>query len=123
MSGVFISYAWENGALAMRLHRDLERAGLEVWRYEKQNGDVGASLVDEIARMVDRCAWFILLDSRSARESSHVRDECQRVRARATATHYPARFLSCAAEARVFCRERGELFEGQNRIRSIDLTR
>jgi tetratricopeptide (TPR) repeat protein len=119
--GVFISYAAEDGALAQRVHRDLERASLTAWRYER-NGKPGVDFVQEIRQQIDRCSCFLLIDSPSARASRYVRDECRQIAERLSRdTPMPKRFV-CLAQPDGPWRGVDMLFANDATIRYIDLS-
>ncbi len=122
MSGVFLSHVSPgiDSAIARRVHRDLERSGFTVWRFERM-ANAHPAICDDVAQRIDRCDAFILLDSSRARQSTHVRDECRRISDRRV--EYPAspRLIVCSIEPPGPRRNENPLIDGLPRARSIDL--
>lgn len=71
---VFISYAWENQALARQLQRDLQNDSIDVFiDYDKIS--VGDSLPARISAALDWCDTLVLLWSKDAAQSRWVARE------------------------------------------------
>src|SRR5262249_13685943 len=118
----FISHASPgiDGVLARRVHRDLERAGLAVWRYERANTPC-PSVEREVKRRIARCGCFVLLDSPRARQSALVRDECRWIRERVSDRPDSPRIIVCVVDPRSDSRAGGDLFDRQTKARTIEL--
>jgi len=67
---VFLSYSWKDRQAAMRLYNDLVRSNVPVWR-DQIDGDPTADFEDEFLLQIDRCNYFIMLDSINYRERSN----------------------------------------------------
>ena len=119
MRAVFISYAEEDGNLAMRLHEDLERLRFVVWRYEA-HGRVGVDFVEEYRQQIEATQVFCLIDSPHSRKSYFVKEECLLARELEEKRGLP-QFVSCSENRSNRWRKK-ELFEGQNRMTYIDFT-
>lgn len=70
---LFLSYAREDAATAVRLARALQRSGHDVWWDRDLAG--GASFGSEIERQLNECDVVVVLWSRAGTQSSWVRDE------------------------------------------------
>ena len=64
---LFISYASEDRAAALRLAADLQSAGLPVW-LDRQQLDWGSDYTARIQRAIQQCALFVPLLSRTAEQ-------------------------------------------------------
>ena len=120
---VFLSYAEEDGALALRLDGDLDRAGRKAYRYEK-DAQISAPIPSATRRLIELSRFFCLLDSAHARPSSYVREECAIARARAERGELT--FVVCLIQPRTASAGsvwwQDELFEGLNDLVYVDLT-
>jgi tetratricopeptide (TPR) repeat protein len=130
---IFLSYATQDGSIAMRVYNDLLRAKLiasdpqdgrlAAWRYEK-DGALSADFEIEFAAKIRSAQFFCLLDSSRARRSEYVRRECTIARdGYATAGH--PQMVVCTVQPRDQAEGEWwstELFERQNFLRCIDLT-
>jgi tetratricopeptide (TPR) repeat protein len=124
LNDVFLSYAEEDGATALRVDDDLTRADLKVWRYEKDSRK-GSSIPDEVRDWIGHSRFFCLLDSAWARKSAYIREECAFALALIGRSDKLS-FLVCLVQPRKAASGHEwwmeEAFEGQNVRSYIDLT-
>jgi len=73
---VFISYSRHDLALACRVHRSLERAGLRVWR-DTSHIAPGAKIRAEIQEALSASGTLLVLMSRNALASEWVKEEVE----------------------------------------------
>ena len=119
---VFMSYTSGDNAIAMRIYNDLERSGLNVWRYEK-DGEIGRDFIDEIDEMISKSESFILIDSSHARESNYVKDECKVGQELfINKSGNIQKFLVCLVEEKRITFTKDELFANHNRLRFINFS-
>jgi tetratricopeptide (TPR) repeat protein len=124
LNDIFLSYAEEDGVTALRIYEDLTRAGLRVWRYERDSR-VGTPISAEIREWIERSSVFCLLDSPKARRSRYIREECMAA-LELIQRGAELSFVICLAQPRsgptadAWWEE--ELFEGLNGRSYIDLT-
>lgn len=122
MSSVFLSYAEEDGTLALRVQEDLAGAKLQVWRYER-DARIGVDYRQEYRSQIESASFFCLLDSPAARRSPYVREECELARKLEAVNGQPS-FVSCLAAKQPDSdveAASNELFPGQNTIQYLDL--
>lgn len=74
MADVFISYSWEDKKTVTRIHEDLVRHKITVWR-DTDQFQVGASLSDAIPKAIQDCKFFCLMVSPDALASEWVQKE------------------------------------------------
>ena len=78
MSDVFVSYVSDDRAIAEKISRGLEQAGLSVWWDRHIQG--GVDFGPEIERQLDAAKSIVVLWSAASRDSKWVRDEAQQAR-------------------------------------------
>lgn len=66
---LFLSYSWKDRQVAMRLHDDLSRSNITIWR-DQVDGNPIADFEQEFMQEIDRCDYFIMLDSINYRKKS-----------------------------------------------------
>jgi hypothetical protein len=71
---IFVSYAHEDEAMAVKLCAELASIGVSTWR-DKERLVLGASLSGEVVRALDCAVGFILLHSCHVKESKWVQFE------------------------------------------------
>jgi tetratricopeptide (TPR) repeat protein len=87
--GIFISYSWKDDKpFVERLHADLETAGFDVWRDERDLPGRGPDLPDELCLAIDECDRFLPVIGPAAFRSpmvqgewAYARDKCKPVTA------------------------------------------
>ncbi|HYL74819.1 MAG TPA: tetratricopeptide repeat protein [Bryobacteraceae bacterium] len=108
---VFLSYADEDAVVARRIHYALTRAQVPVWGY-KENSRIGVDFREEFRARILGSHYFCLLDSRHARASAYIKEECE------LAHQGKAIRIVCRVDTDV--EKSMELFEGQNYLTAID---
>ena len=66
---VFLSYSWKDREIAKRLYDDLSRSHVSIWR-DQIDGNPIADFEKEFLQEIDKCDYFIMLDSINYREKS-----------------------------------------------------
>ena len=119
---IFFSYSWKDMPIAMRIYKDLVRSGLKVWR-DQINGTYGFNFAEEIKDKIRECSGFLLLDSRSARSSKWVREECRIFQSIDKRKNKKLSICIIEQESLVFNEEYPELLENQNTIKNFNFSK
>jgi hypothetical protein len=70
----FISYSRVNSDFAVRLAKDLKKAGLDIW-FDQLDIPTGARWDDEIEKALDKSETFLIILSSESIQSQNVKDE------------------------------------------------
>ena len=75
MNKVFISYSSNDQAFADRLVAYLEERGIPCWIASRDIPADGVNFTDHLSEAIENCQYFVLIGSKSANLSKHVRNE------------------------------------------------
>jgi hypothetical protein len=73
---VFLSYNHKDREIAQRISRELEKADLQIWDYEKEI-KVGQNWKESIYNALNKSDYFVYLISKSTSESNFISQELQ----------------------------------------------